>query len=105
MFLSDGNQMFNITIVGGGIAGISAAIALRGPNRRITVFEQSQLNREIGVTISIVEKQWGLKETLSMKGSMADKGFRIYTTKGELHAEIPFHLKKSYGAERMMYHR
>ncbi|KAK1992412.1 FAD/NAD(P)-binding domain-containing protein [Colletotrichum falcatum] len=103
--------MFNIIVVGGGIAGISAAIALRGPRRRITVLEQSQLNREIGATISlqpnaskIVEKQWGLEEALSKKGSMADQGFRIYSVEGKLHADIPFHLKKSYGADRMMYH-
>ncbi|KAI8315182.1 hypothetical protein K4K59_001512 [Colletotrichum sp. SAR11_240] len=95
---------FNIVIVGGGIAGLSSAIALRGPNRHITVLEQSHLNKEIGATISIVEKQWGLEGSLAKKGSMADKAFRIYDTDGKLHAEIPFHLKKNYGAERMVYH-
>ncbi|KAF9871010.1 hypothetical protein CkaCkLH20_11427 [Colletotrichum karsti] len=99
------SSTFNIVIVGGGIAGLSAAIALRGPNRRITVLEQSKLNKEIGATISIFEKQWGLEEALAKKGAMADKAFRIYDTEGKLHAEIPFHLKKSYGAERMVYHR
>ncbi|KAK1984885.1 hypothetical protein LZ30DRAFT_650758 [Colletotrichum cereale] len=104
--------MFNVIVVGGGIAGISAAIALRGPKRHITVLEQSQLSREIGATISlqpnaskIVEQQWGLEEPLSKKGSMVDGGFRIYSVEGKLHADIPFHLKKSYGADRMMYHR
>ncbi|KAL3298199.1 ABC transporter [Colletotrichum asianum] len=96
---------FNIVIVGGGIAGLSSAIALRGPNRHITVLEQSHLNKEIGATISIVEKEWGLEGSLAKKGSMADKAFRIYDTDGKLHAEIPFHLKKNYGAERMVYHR
>ncbi|KAI8301180.1 ABC transporter [Colletotrichum sp. SAR11_59] len=95
---------FNIVIVGGGIAGLSSAIALRGPNRHITVLEQSHLNKEIGATISIVEKEWGLEGSLAKKGSMADKAFRIYDTDGKLHAEIPFHLKKNYGAERMVYH-
>ncbi|KAI8293750.1 hypothetical protein K4K56_004141 [Colletotrichum sp. SAR 10_98] len=95
---------FNIVIVGGGIAGLSSAIALRGPNRHITVLEQSHLNKEIGATISIVEKEWGLEASLAKKGSMADKAFRIYDTDGKLHAEIPFHLKKNYGAERMVYH-
>ncbi|KAI8234048.1 hypothetical protein K4K54_009304 [Colletotrichum sp. SAR 10_86] len=95
---------FNIVIVGGGIAGLSSAIALRGPNRHITVLEQSHLNKEIGATISIVEKEWGLEVSLAKKGSMADKAFRIYDTDGKLHAEIPFHLKKNYGAERMVYH-
>ncbi|KAI8263974.1 hypothetical protein K4K58_012591 [Colletotrichum sp. SAR11_239] len=89
---------FNIVIVGGGIAGLSSAIALRGPNRHITVLEQSHLNKEIGATISIVEKEWGLESSLAKKGSMADKAFRIYDTDGKLHAEIPFHLKKNYGA-------
>ncbi|KAJ5013564.1 FAD-dependent monooxygenase OpS4 [Colletotrichum sp. SAR 10_99] len=91
---------FNIVIVGGGIAGLSSAIALRGPNRHITVLEQSHLNKEIGATISIVEKDWGLEASLAKKGSMADKAFRIYDTDGKLHAEIPFHLKKNYGAAR-----
>ncbi|KAK1688926.1 hypothetical protein BDP55DRAFT_702491 [Colletotrichum godetiae] len=112
MSISGESDLFNIIIVGGGIAGLSAAIALRGPNRKITVLEQSRLNREIGATISlqpnaskIVEKQWGLEERLTKSGSMADKAFRIFNTEGKLHAEIPFHLKKSYGAERMIYHR
>ncbi|KXH51520.1 hypothetical protein CNYM01_07672 [Colletotrichum nymphaeae SA-01] len=112
MSASNESSLFNIIVVGGGIAGLSSAIALRGPSRKITVLEQSRLNREIGATISlqpnaskIVEKQWGLEEGLAKTGSMADKAFRIYNTEGKLHAEIPFHLKKSYGAERMIYHR
>ncbi|KAL0780618.1 hypothetical protein CaCOL14_001953 [Colletotrichum acutatum] len=112
MSASNESSLFNIIVVGGGIAGLSAAIALKGSNRKITVLEQSRLNREIGATISlqpnaskIVEEQWGLEEGLAKTGSMADKAFRIYNTEGKLHAEIPFHLKKSYGSERMIYHR
>lgn len=44
---------FRIVVVGGGIAGLTAAIALRGPNRQITVLEQSRLNKEIGALISL----------------------------------------------------
>ncbi|KAJ0336363.1 hypothetical protein COL922a_008063 [Colletotrichum nupharicola] len=47
---------------------------------------------------AIVEKEWGLEDSLAKKGSMADKAFRIYDIDGKLHAEIPFHLKKNYGA-------
>lgn len=43
---------FRIVIVGGGIAGLTAAIALRGPNRQITVLERSRLGKEIGAFIS-----------------------------------------------------
>ncbi|KAJ0373113.1 hypothetical protein COL26b_008732 [Colletotrichum chrysophilum] len=66
---------FNIVIVGGGIAGLSSPNASK-----------------------IVEKEWGLEDSLAKKGSMADKAFCIYDTDGKLHAEIPFHLKKNYGA-------
>ncbi|EXF85173.1 hypothetical protein CFIO01_03244 [Colletotrichum fioriniae PJ7] len=69
------SSLFNIIVVGGGIAGLSAPNASK-----------------------IVETQWGLGEGLAKTGSMADKAFRIYNTEGKLHAEIPFHLKKSYGA-------
>jgi 2-polyprenyl-6-methoxyphenol hydroxylase-like FAD-dependent oxidoreductase len=43
---------FRIVIVGGGIAGLPAAIALRRPNRQITVLERSRLGKEIGAFIS-----------------------------------------------------
>ena len=44
---------FRIIIVGGGIAGLAAAIALRAPNRGIVVLEQSALSSEIGAMISL----------------------------------------------------
>jgi salicylate hydroxylase len=103
-------EQFRVIIVGGGIAGLCAAIAFRGENRRITVLEQSRLNREIGATISlqpnaskIVEQTWGMAQTLE-KISMADKGFRIFGTDGTLQKSIPLQTSR-YGADRMIYHR
>ncbi|EPS31051.1 hypothetical protein POX_b01963 [Penicillium oxalicum] len=103
---------FRIVIVGGGIAGLAAAIALRGPNRQITVLEQSRLNKEIGALISlqpnasrIVESTWSLKKELVAARSMVDEGFRVYNTDGVLVNSVPLSTTAEYGAERLCFHR
>ncbi|KAH8425122.1 uncharacterized protein LDX57_002871 [Aspergillus melleus] len=103
---------FRIIIVGGGIAGLAAAIALRAEDREITILEQSPINKEIGATISlqpnaskIVEQQWGLSTLLRAHGSMVDEAFEIYNTDGEMQIHISLSTSEKYGAERMMYHR
>lgn len=103
---------FQIIIVGGGIAGMSAAIALRGPNREITILEQSRLNAEIGATISlqpnatrILQQTWGLDDLLDDSRGTVDHGFRIYDVDGRMVNEIPLLKKKGYDADRIMWHR
>ncbi|GME64978.1 Monooxygenase FAD-binding protein [Neofusicoccum parvum] len=107
---------FRIIIVGGGICGLSAAIALRGPGREITILEQSSFLREIGAAISlqpnaskILEQRWrvgtGDDATEPECKRVVDKGFRIYSTEGELVKEIPLVTKVEYGADRIIYHR
>jgi salicylate hydroxylase len=104
------SQILKIIIVGGGIAGLASAIALRAPEREIVVLEQSRLNKEIGALISlqpnaskIIEK-WGLEERLKQGGSMTDKGFRIFSTDGSLKTQIPA-ASNNFGGERVIYHR
>ncbi|KAF7596865.1 hypothetical protein BBP40_011910 [Aspergillus hancockii] len=104
---------FKIIVVGGGIAGLAAAIALRANGREILVLEQSSLSQEIGALISlqpnaskIVEKQWDLELRLREQGSMIDEAFEVYNTKGELQSQIPLSVVSSrYGADRVAYHR
>ncbi|KAF8860912.1 FAD/NAD(P)-binding domain-containing protein [Acephala macrosclerotiorum] len=95
-----GLNTFKIIIVGGGIAGLAAAIGLRGPNQ----------HREIGAAISlqpntskIVEK-WGISSILEKKGATIDRGFRIYSPNGILRTTVLF-AKEMFGANRMLYHR
>ncbi|KAL3448168.1 hypothetical protein BJX65DRAFT_317709 [Aspergillus insuetus] len=102
----------SVIIVGGGIAGLAAAIALRKDGRTITIVEQSPISTEIGATISlqpnasrIVEQQWGLASALKEQGSMVDQAFEVYNLDGELQMRIPLSTTEKYGAERMMYHR
>ncbi|KAJ0291014.1 hypothetical protein COL922a_014265, partial [Colletotrichum nupharicola] len=102
----------SVIIVGGGIAGLAAAIALRKDGRQITILEQSPISAEIGATISlqpnasrIVEQQWGLASALRERGSMVDEAFEVYNLDGELQMRIPLSTTEKYGAERMMYHR
>lgn len=106
------NGPFRIVIVGGGIAGLTAAIALRGPNRQITVLEQSRLNTEIGALISlqpnatkIVYDTFKLGSELEDARGLVDEGFRVYSTNGNLVNQIPLTAKNDYGANRVVYHR
>ena len=103
---------FRIIIVGGGIAGLAAAIALRKNNRHITILEQSRLSTEIGATISlqpnatrILQQSWGLSTLLEDSNGMVDYGFRIYNIDGKMVNEIPLRSKTQYGADRIMWHR
>lgn len=102
---------FQIIICGGGIAGMSAAIALRGPGREITILEQSRLASEIGATISlqpnasrILQQEWKVDSLNGARG-MVDQGFNILNTDGELVASVPLTAKTEYGGDRVMYHR
>ncbi|CRG92016.1 hypothetical protein PISL3812_09070 [Talaromyces islandicus] len=110
--MADNTDLFRIIIVGGGIAGFTAAIALRGLRRQITVLEQSSLNKEIGALISlqqnasrIMETVYNLKEDLKQARGMVDEGFKVYSKDGKEVKFIPLLSKKEYGASRVVYHR
>ncbi|KAF2215310.1 hypothetical protein CERZMDRAFT_65622 [Cercospora zeae-maydis SCOH1-5] len=110
--MASSTRFLTIIIVGGGIAGLSAAIALRAANRQITILEQSRLHAEIGATISlqpnasrILNQQWRFSaDELAVARGMIDHGFRIYNTEGTKVNEVTLKGGK-YDAERMMYHR
>jgi salicylate hydroxylase len=103
---------FRIAIVGGGIAGMAAAIALRGPNRKVTILERTRLSSEIGATISlqpnavrILQDAWGLTDVVEASSGMVDCGFRLYNVYGDRVNELSFKNNTKYGADRIMWHR
>jgi salicylate hydroxylase len=105
-------KTFRIVIVGGGIAGLAAAIALRGPHRDITLLEQSGLSTEIGATISlqpnatrIMQQSWNLPDLLEQSRGTVDRGFRIYNSEGKMVNEVLLKRKSHYGGDRIMWHR
>lgn len=100
-----------ILIVGGGIAGLATAIALRAPGRYITVLERSRMLHETGALISLqpnatkIINQWGLDSILQRVASpQVDRAFRIFDTEGHLVREMPLDTS-AFGADRMLYHR
>ncbi|RSL44358.1 hypothetical protein CEP54_014718 [Fusarium duplospermum] len=100
----------HIVIVGGGIAGLAAAIALRHPNRRITVLERSRMLREVGALLSLqpnaskIVSKWKLDNFLQRTEPLVDRGFRIFDADGKCVRELAFETS-NYGADRILYHR
>ncbi|KAJ9480420.1 putative Kynurenine 3-monooxygenase (putative) [Pseudozyma hubeiensis] len=109
------SKPFDIIIVGAGIAGLAAAVALKAPGRRITLLEQSRLNREVGANISlqpnavkIAKRFLGLDSYLfgdtSIGRGVPDKAFLIYGTDDKLHMRIGLETDQ-YGEDRICFHR
>ncbi|KAF4967074.1 hypothetical protein FSARC_5366 [Fusarium sarcochroum] len=100
----------HVVIVGGGIAGLATAFALRHPSRRITVLERSRLLREVGALISLqpnaskIITKWNLDPFLKSAEPLADRGFRMFDADGNLVREVPLETSQ-FGADRMLYHR
>ncbi|KAJ7783992.1 FAD/NAD(P)-binding domain-containing protein [Mycena maculata] len=59
-----GSPPLNVAIVGAGIGGLTAAIALRRQGHDVTVFESSPLNKEIGTAIGVPPNAMRILETL-----------------------------------------
>src|SRR5258708_259546 len=83
-----------IAIVGGGIGGLTAALALRARGLDVTVFEQAEVLREIGAGVSIhpnaarLLKCIGFDDQLRKIGSPSVRG-RFFRSSGRTVPERP----------------
>jgi 2-polyprenyl-6-methoxyphenol hydroxylase-like FAD-dependent oxidoreductase len=78
----------NIAIIGAGIGGLSAALALRARGMNVTVFEEAEFPREAGAGLSIppnaavLLKRTGLCEAIE-KITTRSQGLALRTSRGE----------------------
>ncbi|KAH7121394.1 hypothetical protein EDB81DRAFT_732082, partial [Dactylonectria macrodidyma] len=64
--LEDSVKPLNVLIVGGGIGGLTAAIALRRQGHHVEVFEQSELLQETGAAIHVAPNANGVLRRLGL---------------------------------------
>ncbi|TIA21358.1 monooxygenase [Aureobasidium pullulans] len=103
-------EHWDVVIVGAGIAGLAAAIALRQDGRSILVLEKSSMNKEVGALISLqpnaskIVNGWNMTPFLEEKKPMVDEAFRLLNVEGRLQVEMKLNTSQ-FGADRMLYHR
>jgi salicylate hydroxylase len=95
-----------IAIVGAGIGGLTAALALRARGLNVTVFEQADSPREVGAGVSIhpnavrLLKRIGLHDRLENISTKSD-GLSLWTSRGEPVPTPPASADPSYQVHRV----
>jgi salicylate hydroxylase len=83
------NDGLNVAIIGAGIGGLAAALALRARGMQVAVFEEAESPREAGAGISIppnaatLLKRTGLRDVIE-KITTTSQGLTLRTSRGEL---------------------
>ncbi|KAJ6629778.1 hypothetical protein B0H10DRAFT_1939418 [Mycena sp. CBHHK59/15] len=100
----------NVAIVGAGLGGLTATIALRRQGHIVKVFESSQLNREIGAALCVPPNALRVLATLgySQKNLRSSdfRGMVVYSPYGsQLHATTFKDQATHYGVQGVMCHR
>jgi salicylate hydroxylase len=96
----------NIAIVGAGIGGLSAALALGARGLNVTVFEDADSPRETGAGISIPPNAARLLERTDLCGAIAkiitrSQGLTLRTSRGELVPRLGAPAVQSYQIHRV----
>ena len=98
-------------IIGGGIGGVSAAIALRRVGIEAVVFEQAEAVREVGSGLTVwtnavkALRKLGAEDAVLATGSILER-FEVRSWRGEVLGETPFgELGRKLGAPNVIIHR
>ncbi|CAK1365828.1 unnamed protein product [Cercospora beticola] len=103
-------QSLTITIVGAGIGGLQAALALSSSNHKITVLESASAFEEVGAGIRVppnsvrLSEAWGVDFSKVKKG--ISRGDRFMDWKGNILLDCVYSdVKERYGTEYYFIHR
>jgi salicylate hydroxylase len=103
----------HIAIAGGGVAGLTAALAIAGESTRVTVFEQAERLEEVGAGLQISPNAWRVLDALGIAEaiepvSVAPKAIRMRRGRdARLIARVPLGdiATRRWGAPYRVVHR
>jgi salicylate hydroxylase len=101
----------DVAIAGAGISGLAAAISLRRCGHRVTIYERSSMNNELGAAINIPPNvsrflvPWGLDPVRSRLVTSQGMWFVSPTTLEELAAFDHSHNDEKFGSPLYYAHR
>ena len=64
----------NVTILGAGIGGLTAAVAMSRRGANVTVFDQTKRQSSIGAGIQVSPNGFGVMDTLGLAAQLFSKG-------------------------------
>lgn len=101
----------HVLMIGGGIGGLTAAIALQQAGIRVSVYERAPALHEIGAGLSLWANAVRALDTLGLAAPLLARGVpegsgAIRTARGETLVEAASHdLERRYGAKSVIVHR